>query len=263
MKALLLPPPAPVYRKRDAPAPRQAWEGTELSIDLGDSSSPSDAAASRLADASPAVRLAALEPPLPPADLCVLMRDVPALARNATHVAELLFDDAWYVRDAATTAISRLPLTPAEVLHHFLPRLYDPCDGVKTTALKQLALLGRGVVGGADMPTVHSQLSDEAWKVREAAILAVHALEPEYLAQRPPLLSQLLSDEVSYVRLAALDVLRSLPLASDVLQLHADVLLRLAQNDVDPEVRQAADECLTSKWPSRPARMASIVVSRV
>ena len=104
--------------------------------------------------------------------------------------------DRRYVREAATTALARLVLPPAEALAYFLPRLSDPSDAVRAAGLKRLSQLAPGDVSDADLSAVQRQLSDHAWKVREAAVVAIRQLQPSYLASHPKALAQLLTDEV-------------------------------------------------------------------
>ena len=100
------------------------------------------------------------------------------------------------MREAATSALARLTLPPAEAIAYFLPRLSDPSDAVRAAGLKRLSQLTPDDVGEEDLSAVQRQLSDSAWKAREAAVVAIRQLQPSYLESHPKALAQLLTDEV-------------------------------------------------------------------
>jgi len=193
----------------------------------------------RLGDENPDVRLAAVE---------VLMTS-PALIKEHAHaLARRLDDEAWYVRRAAISALSRLdPLPGRQAMDYFLPRFGDRCDEVRAAALQRIGRVDPAVLqdfAGA----ITRATQDTFWPARVAACsalgsIAQHGTSALEAHRSIDALATCLTDPAAGVRLAAINALAAFGAAS--VDAHVDVLARVRANDSEStEVKMAVERCL-------------------
>ena len=213
----------------------------EPALDFSDEQAVAAFAVARLSDEDADVKHAALE---------VVQRDLPSLQRAQHDVAECLHPrEPWFVRKAAVTALSRLPLDAAATWQYFGSCFADESEEVRAAAAG--ALCGARDThldelrehAHADVARVAA--SDESWTVRAAAVRALgrmargDAADAGYIAP-------LLADSAAGVRAAALAALAAVAAAPDGNAAVAPHLKQIAHLVDDPqlEVRSAADALL-------------------
>ena len=179
-----------------------------------------------------------------------LQQEPAALREHSERLAELLHDEAWFVRRAAIGAVTRLELAPPQALELLLPSLDDEHAEVRARGLAALTHLGpRARAAGERQAEARAaaaaarRLCDVSPAVRAAAAACLGSLEATELEGKlAQALAPLLSDVSGAVRAEVAAALGGLSAAARRPYLAS--IEALARSDALGEVRAAARRAL-------------------
>ena len=175
-----------------------------------------------------------------------LQQEPAALRENSGRLAELLRDEAWFVRRASIGAVTRLELAPSQELELLLPSLEDEHAEVRARGLAALTHLGpRARAAGERQVEARAaaaaarRLCDASPAARAAAAACLGSLEATDLeGELAQALAPLLSDASGAVRAEVAAALGGLGAAARRPYLAS--IEALARSDDLGEVRGAA-----------------------
>ena len=177
----------------------------------------------------------------------------PLLAAHTEALVQRLRDPEWTMRAAILEALGTLEhrlLCGERIFPSLIEALEDAFDGVRAAAVGVLGSLEPAHLAANALPIV--QLTQHRkGAVRVAAVSILDALSPSDLNAHVEAIAKLIqhpADTNRFVRIAALQVLAKL--GEEALAPYQQPILRLADDDGDPEVKDAACEALLACDPT-------------